>query len=83
MLLNLPELKINNEIFDRISSVKFLEVMLDEKMSWRIHMRTISNKISKTIGLLYREKQLSDQISPSQIFTLTLITLTLYGEAPI
>ena len=29
------------------SSVKFFGVTLDEKLSWRIHTRTIENKISE------------------------------------
>ena len=37
--------------------------MIDENISWRIHIRIIENEISKNIGLLYHLKQLLDQTS--------------------
>ena len=38
--------------------MKFLGVILGESISWKDHIRTVKNKIAKSIGLLYRAKQL-------------------------
>ena len=39
-----------------ISSVdlKFLGVMIDDKLNWKEHIQYIKNKISKSIGILYK-----------------------------
>ena len=34
--------------------------MLDENISWREHIKTVDNKLSKNIGLLCKTKQLLD-----------------------
>ena len=54
MPLKLPELKIGNNVIERVTSIKFLGVMIDENISWRDHIKTVENKLSKNIGLLYR-----------------------------
>ena len=38
--------------------MKFLGVILGESISWKDHIRTVKNKIAKSIGLLYWAKQL-------------------------
>ena len=37
--------------------------MLDENVSWRYHVKTVENKLSKNIGLLCRAKQFLDELS--------------------
>ena len=34
--------------------------MLDENISWKEHIKTVENKLSKNIGLLCKVKQLLD-----------------------
>ena len=58
--LKLPKLQINNYIIERILSIKFLGILLDELDEKTIfHENTISNiytesKIFKNIGILYK-----------------------------
>ena len=47
---------INDKERERVGSIKFLEVLLDEHLSWKEHIRYTENKIAKNIGLLYRAK---------------------------
>ena len=54
--LKLPSLFINNKEIQRIRSIKFLGVMIDENLSWHEHLRVIENKISKNLGLLHKAK---------------------------
>ena len=52
----LPKLQINNQPFERVVSVIFLAVLLDECQSWKRHFKYIKNKDSENIGLLYKAK---------------------------
>ena len=47
-------LLISTEQVERVGSIKFLGVLLDEHLSWKEHIRYTENKIGKNIGLLYR-----------------------------
>ena len=61
--LKLPILKINNHQIERVESIKFLGVLLDENLCWKDHIKYIENKIAKSIGLLYRAKPYLDKKS--------------------
>ena len=53
---------------ERLSSIKFLGVMLDEIISWIDHVRTVENKIAKNTGLLYRVSQFLNQVSLKAVY---------------
>ena len=61
--LFLPKVLINDKEAERVGSVKFLGVLLDEHLSWKEHIRYTENKIAKNIGLLYRAKPFLDKHS--------------------
>ena len=50
------ELAINNSIINRVSSTKFLGLIVDESLTWLEHIHAVENKISKMIGLLLKAK---------------------------
>ena len=50
--LLLPKFLINNKKVERVGSIKFLGVLLDEYLSWKEHIRDTKNKVSKSVGLL-------------------------------
>ena len=50
----LPMLSLNNTTLERVNSLKFLGVILDETINWNRHIELVENKISKNIGILYR-----------------------------
>ena len=54
--LQLPALKINDYEIKRSFSIKFLGILMDEHLSWIYHINTLENKLSKNLGLLYKEK---------------------------
>ena len=45
---------LNSRVLDRMSSVTFLGVVLDESLKFKLHIAHISTKISKSIGILYK-----------------------------
>ena len=65
--LKLPGLKIVNSVL-KGQTIKFLGVMLDGNISWKEHIKTVENKLSKNIGLLCKAKQLLDNESLKSIY---------------
>ena len=51
---NIPNLNIqlNNSNLDMVSETTFLGVVIDNKLSWKAHVKYVSSKISKSIAIL-------------------------------
>ena len=47
-------IEVNNSKLDKAKEVMFLGVILDEHLSWKSHISHAANKISKSIGIIYR-----------------------------
>ena len=45
---------ISNNAIDRSINTKFLGVIIDNKLNWAAHILYIKNKISKSIGIIYK-----------------------------
>jgi len=46
------EIKIGNENISHKTSVKFLGLIIDEKLNWHEHIESCKNKISKTLYII-------------------------------
>ncbi|KAL3974187.1 hypothetical protein ACER0C_002548 [Sarotherodon galilaeus] len=57
------KLTINNTELDRVSEIKFLGVIIHHKLSWIPHITHIKGKISKSLAILYKVKDLINQTS--------------------
>ena len=58
----LPNLLIEDIHIKREHVTKFLGVFIDENLSWKQHIKILSSKISKSIGILYESRnELSKQ----------------------
>ena len=49
-----PNLKVNNSNIERVTQFNFLGVILHSYMTWNKHINHISMKITRSIGILYR-----------------------------
>ena len=47
-------LKINKKAILEKDHVKYLGILIDSTLTWRVHIENVSSKISKSIGLLYK-----------------------------
>ena len=56
----LPTMTFNNTEIKKENSIKFLGVIIDENLTWKNHIEVVENKISKNIGVLYRDSHLLD-----------------------
>ena len=54
---NCPTILLNNSPLQFKSSVKFLGIVIDNKLNFSEHIKTIKNKLSKNVGILNRLKK--------------------------
>lgn len=54
---NVNDIKIDNEVIDRVYTTKFLGVILDSQFKWFEHIQHVKSKISKGIGILKKAKK--------------------------
>ena len=54
----IPLLSVDGKEINRVNSIKFLGVFIDDRLSWDCHVRHIRGKISRSIGVLSRSKHL-------------------------
>ena len=54
----LEVLEVNKNTIERKTVSKFLGVILDENLSWKVHINIIKNEISKNLGLLYKTRHI-------------------------
>ena len=62
-------ISIDNVQIERVNTFNFLDIMLDESLTWTDHTNMVANKISRVTGVLHRLKN----IFPKEIL------LTLYN----
>jgi hypothetical protein len=48
------QLTLNNRGIEQVNETVFLGVILDETLSWKSHISHVANKISKSIGIIFR-----------------------------
>ena len=65
----LPSLFINDREIKRITSSKYLGVLIDEHLTWKEHIAVNENKVSKNIGLLHRARRVVDSTALKNLYT--------------
>ena len=48
------KIKIDNTPIEQVQSTKFLGVIINSRLSWEDHIKAVRNKISKSLGILYK-----------------------------
>ena len=66
--LKLPSLFINDREIKRITSIKYLGVLIDEHLTWKEHIAVIENKVSKYLGLLHRARRVLDRTALKNLY---------------
>ena len=78
--LKLPSLFINDREIKRITSIKYLEVLIDEHLTWKKHIAVIENKASKNLGLLHRVKGVLDSTALKSLYFSFIHSYLNYGN---
>ena len=53
---------INGKVIEWTTSIKFLGVLLDERLSSENHISVVENKVSKNTGILHKAKNISVRV---------------------
>ena len=80
-------LSINNNVIDCVNELKILGLLIDNNLTWKQHINTLSQKMSGIIGLLWRIRHfLSDNMKilfyNSYILSCMDYCLSIWGGAP-
>ena len=54
------EVIFRNEVVQPVNKAKFLGTIVDQHLNWKDHISTISQKISKSFGIIYRIRNTLD-----------------------
>ena len=46
--LNLPEIKLANQVISKVESIKFLGIYMDVKLKWDTHINIVKKHITKS-----------------------------------
>ena len=52
--LVLPDIFVNDVKIKSENSLKFLEVIINENLTWKTHVKLVENKISKSVGIFFK-----------------------------
>ena len=80
--LKLPSLFMSDREIKRITSVKYLGVLIDEHLTWKEHISVISieDKISKNLGVLYRARRVLDSTALKNLYFSFIHSYLNYGN---
>ena len=48
----IPQLNLNEQIIERVTDFDFLGLTIDQHLTWNGHVQKISNKISRSLGIM-------------------------------
>ena len=71
---------IDNTVVKRVQSFNFLGIMLNEALSWKIHIPMVRNKISIVIGILYQLKYVFPENVLFTIYNSHIVSYINYGR---
>ena len=78
--LKLSSLFINDRKIKRITSIKYLGVLIHKHLTWKEYITVIENKVSKTLGLLYRATSVLDSTVLKNLYFSFIHSYLNYGN---
>ena len=72
---NRKEIYIDGNSINYTNNTKFLGVIIDKKLNWSDHILYIKNKISKSIGIIYKVRNFTDKHTFLLLYTHILYTV--------
>ena len=72
------DIKIDNIPLDQKESTKFLGITIDKNLSWNQHLRNLSSKIAKGIGVLHKMKYLLPERTLLSLYNTLILPYIIY-----
>ena len=76
---HIPSIIINNQPVEKVNCFKFLGVLLDENLTWNKHVNFISNKLSRTCGIMSKIKNTLSRSTLKLIYNALFLSHLNYG----
>lgn len=73
------QLTINNTAIERVRNFDFLGLTINENLNWKHHIDKISNKISRSIGILNKQKHFIPLQSKLHIYSSLILSYINFG----
>ena len=73
-------LRINNDIIKQVSSVRFLGLIIDEGLTWKEHIDSVSKNIIKSSGLIAKLRHYANKNSLKLIYYALVYPYLTYGN---
>ena len=70
--------KINNITLERVSSIQFLGVYIDDKLNWKSHIKYVNSKLSKCISIIYRASFLVSKYALRMLYCALFLPYIMY-----
>ena len=64
---------------EQVKSIRFLGVIINDKLTWELHKKHIHNKISKTLGILYKCKYAMKEVDVIKMYKAFIQPYFLYA----
>lgn len=71
-------IQIDGVIIDRVHENKFLGVIIDDRISWKSHINHVQSKLSISIAVLNKVKQVLDQKSLHMLYFSLVLPYLIY-----
>ena len=73
------KLVMNNTVLEQVKSLKFLGLIINDKLTWDLHKKHIQTKVNKTLGILYKSKEIMTQYDLINMYKTFIEPYFLYG----
>ena len=71
--------QIQGNIIDHVNATKFLGIIIDNKLNWSDHINYIKNKISKSLGIIYKIRSFLNRITLRNLYHTFVFPYLIYG----
>ena len=71
--------QIQGNIIDHVNATKFLGIIIDNKLNWSDHINYIQNKISKSLGIIYKIRSFLNRITLRNLYHTFVFPYLIYG----
>ena len=77
--LNLPEIKLANQVISKAESVKFLGIYIDEKLKWDTHINIVKKRITKSFFAINKAKHVLNRKHLTILYYSLVYSYLTYG----
>ena len=78
-MINPLNIKIDNTYIDRVDEFNFLGISYNEQLNWQNHIKKISNRCSRIIGILNKLKRLLPLNIKIMLYNTLILSYLNYG----